>query len=125
MGEGWEKIIAAVGTAVAGILAPLGVIYAAHVTKQSKATEATVTELKEQLEDLQAALDEEKASGQRWFREVVRLDSNLRHERNNRVQERNALIRQKLATPEMFAELEPLEQLQEIIDRSSAALPKE
>lgn len=125
MEAGWEKIIAAVGTALAAVLAPIGVIYAAHTTRQGKAAEATVDDLKKQIAELQADYDREKESGKRWFQEVVRLNSDLRHERTNRMQERNALIRQGLASPDMFAELEPLEQLQQIIDRSSGTLPKE
>jgi hypothetical protein len=72
--EGVEKLVAAAGTALAAILTPIGVIYAASMNRSSKAAEATVASLtaeNERLEEkLERAEDEreyERRSGLRWY----------------------------------------------------------
>jgi len=124
MGEGWEKIIAAVGSALAAVLAPAGVIYAASVTRSNKAAEATVATLTADVEYLEERLEAETVSGRRWYEELVRLHAELRHERAGRLGERQALIRQNIVKADAFLVLDPIEPLQAIIDRSNPAPSK-
>ncbi|MBC9179583.1 hypothetical protein [Pseudoroseomonas ludipueritiae] len=72
--EGVEKLVAAAGTALAAILTPIGVIYAASMNRSNKAAEATVASLtaenerlEEKLEKAQAEREYERLSGLRWY----------------------------------------------------------
>jgi hypothetical protein len=83
--DGAEKLVAAVGTAIAGVLAPIGVIYAASINRSNKVAEASVASLtieldrvRDQVADLEADLAKaeaaviaERASGLRWYQLAI------------------------------------------------------
>lgn len=76
--EGLDKLIAALGAAVAAALTPVGVIYAASVNRKNKATEVTIASLtadierlEERLADAEKLADAERKSGLKWYQLVL------------------------------------------------------
>ncbi len=83
---GVEKLIAAIGTALAALLTPIGVIYVAAISKKNKSVEESVTTLREELDDKHDEIDRlrhelawERASGLRWYQGQMTW-YNLAHE---------------------------------------------
>jgi hypothetical protein len=71
---GFEKIIAAVGAAIAAVLTPLGVIYTAILTRRNQATETRISNLNEdichiekELEQLKLEAELHKKHSLRWY----------------------------------------------------------
>jgi hypothetical protein len=76
--DGAEKIVAAFGTAIAAVLTPVGVIYAASMNRNNKAAEASVASLTaenerltDKLERAEAEAEAERKSGLRWYQLVL------------------------------------------------------
>jgi len=72
--EGVEKLVAAIFTGLAALMAPVGVIYAARVNRDNKMVEASVASLtvenerlKDELEEAQDEARAERRSGLRWY----------------------------------------------------------
>jgi uncharacterized protein YukE len=83
---GVEKLIAAIGTALAALLTPIGVIYVAAISKKNKTVEDSVTSLREEIEKKQDELDRlrheiawERTSGMKWYQEMMKW-YNIAHE---------------------------------------------
>lgn len=89
--EGLDKLIAAFGAALAALLTPLGVIYAANLNRQSKSAESSVSVLTLEVERLEVRLDKagkaahyERQSGLRWY-QVAIYWFNLAHDMRRNV----------------------------------------
>jgi hypothetical protein len=73
----------------------------------------------------EAALEKEKRSGQRWYQELVKAVSTAKHERQGRIMDRQISERPDIeVVPGFWPPLEPLETLQQIIERSNQDLLK-
>lgn len=69
---GLERLIAAIGAALAAALTPIGVIYTATINRRNKETEASIAALNSELEKLGKRLAEAEARNQEEKRETLR-----------------------------------------------------
>lgn len=84
--DGLERLIGAIGAALAAALAPIGVIYTASINRRNKLADLTIAGLNEELSRVQKradhfeqAAERERREGLNWYQLVI-FWFNLAHE---------------------------------------------
>ncbi|MBO1078106.1 hypothetical protein [Roseomonas haemaphysalidis] len=112
-----------------GIALVISALLVPVVTKYSSggaAAKKDAEEAEQRAAKAEAALAKEKRSGQRWYAELVRAVAAVRHERQGRLQDRKISEMPDVEiVPGFWQPLEPLETLQQVIERSNAELLKD
>ena len=112
-----------------GIALVISALLVPVVTKYSSggaAAKKDAEEAEQRAAKAEAALEKERRSGQRWYEKFVEAVGTARHERQGRITDRRISEMPDVEiVPGFWPALEPLETLQQIIERSNRELQQQ